>query len=238
MIKKSLFGALCASLLAMGALALTSTQDEAAPANAKDADAEKAAVIAAQAPSYPLDTCVVSGEKFTKEMPAVDSVVDGQLIRTCCKRCAAKVAKDSTAAVEKIQKAVIAEQKSLWPLKTCPVSDEAFGGDMGEPIDYVVGTRYVKLCCKGCVRAVKKDSTKFLADLDAKLMPELAKTYPTKMCIVSDEALGSMGEPIDVMYGHRLLRFCCKGCLRAYKKDPAGLVRKVYGAKKEETKKG
>ena len=236
MIKKSILAVLSITVLTLGVFALSASQDEAAAAaKQKEAgEAEQAAVIAQQAPSYPLDVCVISGEKFTKESPAVDCVVDGHLIRTCCNRCAAKVEKDSKPAIEKIKKAVIAEQKSLWPLKTCPVSGDPFGGDMGEPIDYVVGTRYVKLCCKGCVRAINKDSAKFMADLDAKLMPVLVESYPTEACIVSGERLGSMGDPIDVMYGYRLLRFCCKGCLRAYKKDPAGLVAKVYVPKTKE----
>ncbi|MFT7668944.1 MAG: hypothetical protein ACI8X5_001644 [Planctomycetota bacterium] len=221
MIKKALFAAFSAALISLGAFALSTD----------DAVSADAAIIAQQAPDYPLDTCVVSGEKFTKEAPAVDVVVNGQLLRTCCKKCVAVIRKDPTAATAKVHAAVVKAQKSSWPLNTCPVSGEAYGGDMGEPIDFVVGTRYVKLCCGGCLKSVKKDPTKFLAKLDALAMPELAKTYPIKTCMVSGEALGSMGAPIDVMYGHRLLRFCCKGCLKAYKKDPAGTAKKVYAAK-------
>lgn len=185
------------------------------------------AIIKAQLPSYPLNSCVVSGNKFSEKRPAVDVVVDGRLIRVCCNDCVAAVKEDAKEAITAINAAVIKVQKPLWPLKTCPVSGEAMGS-MGDSIDMVVGTRYVQLCCKGCVRAVNKDSAAFMKKLDAKLMPELAKTYPTKTCVVSGEALGSMGDSIDMMYGHRLVRLCCKGCVRAYKKDPAGVVAKIY----------
>jgi hypothetical protein len=194
---------------------------------AKAPVSKDAAVINAQLPSYPLDTCVVTGKKFSAEKPAVDVVVNGRLIRVCCSRCETKVKENSADAVAKIDAAVIKAQKPLWLLKACPVSGEAMGS-MGEPLDFVVGTRYVQLCCKGCTRAVKKDPAAFLKKLDAKLMPELIKSYPTKTCVVSGEALGSMGDSIDMMYGHRLVRLCCKGCLRAYKKDPAAIVAKIY----------
>ena len=232
--KKIILALLGSSLLVLGAQAAQSvkpTKAATAQPVAAETQAEKdKAVIAQQAPSYPLDTCVISGEKFSEESPAVDMVVDGRLVRVCCKRCVTKVNADSAPSIEKINAAVIRAQKSSWPLTTCPVSGEGFGGDMGEPIDYVVGTRYVKLCCKGCIKPAKKDPVAFLAKLDEKLMPALAKTYPLKTCVVSGEELGSMGDPIDMMYGHRLVRLCCKGCVRKYKKDPAALVAKIYAA--------
>lgn len=233
---KPIAGALAVLALALGSFA--ATQDAAQQPTPTKEQERAAEVIAAQAPSYPLDVCIVSGEKFTEESPAVDVVADGHLLRTCCKRCAKKVKEKSKGYIEKVRKAVIRQQKDLWPLKSCPVSDEAYGGEMGDPIDMVVGTRYVKLCCGGCKKAVKKDPAAFLAKLDEKLIPELAKTYPTQMCIVSGERLGSMGDPVNVMYGYRLVRFCCKGCIRAYKKDPAAWVAKIYSKEAAEKTSG
>jgi len=233
---KSIAGGLAALVLTLGAFAATQdAEQKPAPTEEQKREAE---VVAAQAPSYPLDVCVLSGEEFTEEAPAVDVVADGHLLRTCCKRCAKKVREKPKVYIEKVRQAVIRQQKDLWPLETCPVSGDAYGGEMGEPVDMVVGTRYVKLCCGGCKRAVKKDAAAFLAKLDQKLIPELAKTYPTQMCVVSGERLGSMGNPVDVMYGHRLVRFCCKGCIRAYKKDPARWVAQVYSKKAAEKTSG
>lgn len=51
--------------------------------------------------------------------------------------------------------------------------------------------------------------------------------YPTEKCLVSDEALaGDMGGPVDFVYKQagkpdRLVRFCCKDCVKDFKKDPA-----------------
>jgi len=227
--KAPILATLVALLFTAGTLAFGTQQATAAG----QVDAADKAVIAAQMPSYPLSGCCISGKAFSAESPAIDVVVDGQLFRVCCKKCVGKVEADPKASLAKIREAVIAEQKPLWPLTTCPVSGEAFGGEMGEPIDIVIGTRYAKLCCKGCIRSAKKDPAKFIADLDAKLMPELVKAYPIDKCVISGEKLGSMGAPIDMMYGHRLVRFCCKGCLSSYRKDPAGTVAKIYSPDKQ-----
>ncbi len=42
-------------------------------------------VIKAQKGTYPLSTCVVSGEKLDAD--AIDYVYAGQLVRFCCKKC-------------------------------------------------------------------------------------------------------------------------------------------------------
>ena len=53
------------------------------------------AAAKAQAASYPLDHCVVNPKAvFSAETPAHEFVVAGQLVRTCCANCEAKVRKD------------------------------------------------------------------------------------------------------------------------------------------------
>ena len=37
---------------------------------------------------------------------------------------------------------------------------------MGDPIDTVVAGRLVRLCCKGCTRALRKDPAKVVAAVD------------------------------------------------------------------------
>lgn len=45
------------------------------------------AVIAEQKGSYPLETCVVMGEKLGEHGPAYDYVYKGRLVRLCCESC-------------------------------------------------------------------------------------------------------------------------------------------------------
>lgn len=125
-----------------------------------------AAVVKEQLPSYPLETCPVSGKKLGEMGAAVDVVVGTRLVRLCCPSCKPALAKDPTAALAKVNAALIEKQSAGYALATCPVSGEKLGA-MGEPMNYLYGTRLVKLCCKSCVKGVQKDPAAVLAKLDA-----------------------------------------------------------------------
>ncbi len=57
-------------------------------------------------------------------------------------------------------------------LKTCIVSGEKLGGDMGDPVVLVYGAtksdpgREIKFCCKSCMPDFNKDPKKFLKKID------------------------------------------------------------------------
>jgi YHS domain-containing protein len=51
------------------------------------------------------------------------------------------------------------------------------------------------------------------------------KPYPLKTCVVSGEKLGEMGEPYVWEYQGREIKFCCKGCVKDFKKDPAKYIK-------------
>lgn len=46
------------------------------------------------------------------------------------------------------------------------------------------------------------------------------KDYPTDLCVVSNEKLGSMGKPIVVQHDDQEVRLCCKGCMEDFQEDP------------------
>jgi hypothetical protein len=52
-----------------------------------------------------------------------------------------------------------------YPLKTCIVSGEKFGGDMGKPYVFVHEGQEIKLCCQGCLADFKKDPAKYIKKL-------------------------------------------------------------------------
>jgi len=62
----------------------------------------------------------------------------------------------------------------LYPLKTCVVTGEKLGGDMGAPYIFFYKDpknpndpgREVRLCCKGCLDDFKADPAKYLKKLD------------------------------------------------------------------------
>lgn len=70
-----------------------------------------------------------------------------------------------------------------------------------------------------------KDSTQAVAD------------YPVDYCVVSGDKLedGDMGPPIDYTYMQdgkpdRLVRLCCKGCVKDFNKDPEKFLKMIDDA--------
>lgn len=67
--------------------------------------------------------------------------------------------------------------------------------------------------------------------------------YPLTTCVVSDEKLGSMGDPIEYVHRQagqpdRVVLLCCKSCIKAFKKDPAKYLQKLEAAAKAGPKAG
>ena len=54
-----------------------------------------------------------------------------------------------------------------YPIKTCVVTGDAFGGDLGAPIDVKYKGRTVRLCCKACVKKFNANPDKYVAILEA-----------------------------------------------------------------------
>jgi YHS domain-containing protein len=119
---------------------------------AEDKQAEKAK-------PYPLDTCIVSGEKLGEMDKPYVFTHDGQEVKLCCKDCLKKF----NAAPAKYMK-TIAEAKS-YPLDTCVVSGEKLG-EMGKGYVFAHDGHVVKLCCKSCLKKFDKDPAKYLKKIN------------------------------------------------------------------------
>lgn len=193
-----------------------------------DKDAPKAQALANYvAAPYPLDTCVVAGGKLGSMGKPVTQVHEGREVKFCCAGCKPKFEADPDAYLKKIDAAVIEQQSASYPLETCTISGDKLGD---KPIDFVYENRLVRFCCKMCVDGFLKDPNTSLAKLNAAAVKAQMADYPAKKCPVTDADLGSMGKPIDMMVGHRLVRLCCAGCDKKVKADPVGMLNKVYGS--------
>jgi hypothetical protein len=64
-----------------------------------------------------------------------------------------------------------------------------------------------------------------------------AKPYPLDTCIVSGDKLGAMGDAIVVVRDGREIKFCCKGCIKDFDKDPAKFEKKIDEAAAAKTAK-
>jgi hypothetical protein len=56
------------------------------------------------------------------------------------------------------------------------------------------------------------------------------KPYPLDTCVVSDEKLGSMGEPFVLTEKGQEVKLCCKSCQKDFKKDKDKYLKKIDAA--------
>lgn len=134
-------------------------------AQAADHHGHQTAGKKAEVKPYPLDKCLVSGEKLGSMGEPHVIVHEGREIKFCCKGCVKDFTKNSAKYVAQVDTAW--KKVKPYTLKTCLVSDEAFGGDMGEPYAFVHDGQEVRLCCKSCLKDFQKEPAKFQQKLKA-----------------------------------------------------------------------
>lgn len=57
--------------------------------------------------------------------------------------------------------------------------------------------------------------------------------YPLKVCVVSGEKLGSMGNPHVIKHEGTEVQFCCKSCIKEFNGDPKKFIAKIEAARAE-----
>lgn len=169
---------------------------------------------------YLLDTDPVSGAKLAQIEKQVIVEHEGRELRFESAKNADKFKTDPVKYLAAVDKKLVEQQMPFYALQTCPVSGEKLGG-MGEPVDFVYKNRLVRFCCPSCQTDFLKDPAKYVAKLDAAAIKAQSKNYAPKTCVVSgDEFGGKMGDPIDHVIGNRMVRLCCKGCIKKLHQDP------------------
>ncbi len=53
------------------------------------------------------------------------------------------------------------------------------------------------------------------------------KPYPLKVCIVTGNALDSMGDTITENYNGQQVKFCCKPCVKKFHANPEKYLQKI-----------
>jgi len=122
------------------------------------------AIIEHQRSTYPLAECPVSGEELGGMGDPVEIVVPGnRLVRLCCGMCAKKARASAEEIVATLDKAVYEAQMESYPVSDCIVCD---GGLGDSAVEYIHGTRLVRLCCTRCVQGFEQDVEGHIANLD------------------------------------------------------------------------
>ena len=118
-----------------------------------------------------------------------------------------------------------------YPLATCPVSGNPLGAN---PVVVVLSEtprtsdkgREVRFCCNGCRATFEKDLKTTLPELDKKIIKAQMPYFPTGNCVVmtsepmaAPDSPAAMTDGQNIVVGNRLYRFCCKACVRKFKKN-------------------
>lgn len=114
---------------------------------------------------YPLEKCLVSGEKLGEMGKPVPVVLEDHEFLLCCKGCEKDLRADAKAFLAKHDEAW--KKVKPYPLKTCIVSDEELGG-MGKPVGLVYKGQEIRLCCKACRKDFDKEPATYLKKLPKK----------------------------------------------------------------------
>lgn len=123
-------------------------------------------IVKEQLAFYPMTTCPISGEALGGMGAPIDYVYNNRLVRFCCNNCVKKFVKDPKPTLAKLDEAVIKQQAGHYPIKTCMISGDELGGDMGAPIDRVYNNHLVRFCCEDCIKKFENEPAKYLATLD------------------------------------------------------------------------
>lgn len=178
--------------------------------------------------AYPLDTCVVSGEKLGADAVTVvlsgmkDKNLDATQMKFCCAKCEATFKADPSKYTAKLNEQII-KAAGTYALTHCLVmADEKLDGSA----KIVVFRNHVyKLCCKKCVGRFEKDPTKYAAAFDSQIIAAQKPGYKAKKCPISGEGINA--DSTDVVLSDRLVRTCCEKCAAKAKADPKATIAKV-----------
>lgn len=176
-----------------------------------------------QRASYPLTKCAVSGEAFSPNAQPLEVQHEGTLVLLCCDGCKKEFDLVPAAFVESVHAAVIADQKPRYPLETCVVTGEELGEDA---VDHVFGTRLVRVKDAAAAETFDAEWGRLIGKLDEAWIEAGRANYPLKTCIVSEEPIEEPAK--EILYGTRLVRVCCKGCVREFHADPPRILAKLH----------
>lgn len=184
---------------------------------------------ASQSFPYPLDMCIISGEKLGSMGKPVILNHEGRELRLCCGGCIERFRAEPAKFVKSLDERIVTSELMHYEVDTCIVAGGRLGS-MGAPVNFVYRNRLVRFCCAACIPTFESDPAKFLAALDRQIIERQSAAYPLATCVVADSRLGSMGDPVDHVYGNRLVRFCCASCIPGFEKEPGTFMAKIDAA--------
>jgi len=182
----------------------------------RELQAHQRAVAARQAPSYPLEICLVTGDPL-EPSTWVEVVVEERLVRLASGAAADEVLRNPSPWLVALDKAVVARESAEYPLDTCVVCDEPLDAD-GEVVDCVYGTRLLRCCQPDCCVEAHSRPQPALAKVDAAYAAAQRATYPLDTCLVTGLVLGP--DAVEHIHGTTLGRLANDAAREAFLLEP------------------
>ncbi|MBI1291668.1 hypothetical protein GC173_10560 [bacterium] len=181
---------------------------------------------------WPLDTCVVSGEKLGSMGDPIIKLQGGREVRFCCEGCVGMFDNGPEKYLAKADEIIIEQQKAHYPLDYCVIdTGESVSGNPEKDSFSVVGNRLFIYCCPPCDEKVRAEPAKYIEILDKAVIGKQAESYPLDTCVVSGQPLNAMGGPVNMVVANQLVKLCCAGCEEKVEADPAGTLANIQKAR-------
>lgn len=181
---------------------------------------------------WPLDTCIVSGEKLGSMGDPIILIHEGREVRFCCQGCVGTFKADPAKYLAKADEKIIELQKPFYPLNYCIIDTaESVSGNPEQDSFSVVGNRLFIYCCPPCDEKVRAEPAKYIEILDKAVVAQQAANYPLTTCVISGQPLDSMGGVVSMVVANQLVQLCCAGCEKKAEADPVGTLAKIDQAR-------
>ena len=126
-------------------------------------------IIKRQLPGYPLQNCLASGRpidvKGTPDERGPGQPADAILLWWMCRATSRRIqSRLKKLPWRSLDEAYVKQQLAKYPLETCIISGEPLGD---KPVNVVVGSHLVRLCCAHCEKKFNRNPRPYLAKVEA-----------------------------------------------------------------------
>lgn len=176
---------------------------------------------------YLLDTCLITSKKLGSMGDPAIAMIDGREVRFCCMPCKPKFEKEKAKYFASLDKKLADAQRRDYPLKTDVVTGDALGE---QPVELIHDNRLFRFASQASADTFKKDSAKYIQIVDAAIIEAQLPDYPLTTCPIGKGPLDSMGGPVNMIVGNRLILLCCDSCRSGVLKDPLAVIAQLDDA--------
>jgi hypothetical protein len=194
-----------------------------------DAAAEDELEAIRRGDPFYLASCALCEKARWKTGASVTRLHGTRELRFCSAECERTFAADSSAALARLDAALIRDQVPHYPLQTSIVS----GAPLGEkPVDLIWNNRLVRLAADEERAMFLARPDEWIARLDTEVIRAQSPVYGPTKCPVQGDFFDP--EAIEeIVIGNRMIRLCCAKCAVIVRRNPVQYLIMVDSSNRE-----